>query len=234
MSKKTVTEILLLLAVVAICAAAVIFGNLKSAEKTSGKSLESGEKTAPEPDETRTTVILDPGHGGDWLGCVREGVNEKDLVLEIAFRVKTKLESAGIAVIMTREDDTALSLEHRCEIANESTAELFISIHANSFEDSSIGGFESYYYETSARGKELSDLAVQRAADAGIATRYSRAADYQVIRETKIPAILIETGYMTNPAELELLRSEAYQEKLAEVISNAAIEYLGVNENEKA
>ena len=173
------------------------------------------------------TVVLDPGHGGEYPGCVRDGTEEKSLTLEICNRIRERLDDSSVEVIMTREEDATVSLDERCEIANASGAALFVSIHANSFTDESVWGLESYFYKGSESGRALSDTVLAHAERAGIAVRYSREGDYQVIRDTKIPAILIETGYMTNPADLERLRSEEYQSLLAEAIAGAIIEYLG-------
>lgn len=223
MKRRVILEVSVALACVMVCLAVWLFASKLAAPEP---IAERESETEPEPEYTHF-VILDPGHGGEYPGCIRGGVEEKALTLEICTRIRDKLRESAVDALMTRETDVTVTLDERCEIANASEAELFVSVHANSYPEEAIAGLESYFYKGSESGKALSDSVLAHAESAGIRTRYSREGNYQVIRDTKVPAILVETGYMTNPAELELLMSADYQDKLAEAIAGAIVEYLG-------
>lgn len=178
-------------------------------------------------EEDTPLVCIDPGHGGKQPGAVYEGVYEKDLTLEISLKLRDYLEDAGVRTIMTRESDEHIDLEGRVSVANEADSDLFVSIHCNVVENSrSTNGLESYYYKGSKVGKAFSDTVLKACSDAGITTRYSREQEFYVTHYTAMPAILVETGYMTNHEELLKLQSEEYQDKLAKAICQGILNYI--------
>ena len=148
-------------------------------------------------EEKQKLSVIDAGHGDEDPGRSISNVDEKDLNLQIALKLKSALEEEGYEVMMTRSDDTYLTLTERAEFANEVEADLFISIHQNSYiDDSTVSGIEVYYNESTK-------------------TESIRAYDELVVtRKTEMPACLVELGYMTNKSELSLLQSDAYQYKL--------------------
>lgn len=169
--------------------------------------------------ENQKLIVIDAGHGDEDPGSTISNVNEKDLNLEIALKLKSALEAEGYDVMMTRSDDTYLTLTERAEFANEVEADLFISIHQNSYiEDSSVSGIEVYYNESTKTeaDEELAQLIQTGLVDAtGARDRGIRAYDeLAVTRKTEMPACLVELGYMTNQSELALLQSDDYQYKL--------------------
>ena len=165
------------------------------------------------------TVVLDAGHGGTQSGCEFDGVLEKDITLAVTLSLKEKLEESGINVVLTRADDQHVSLDERCAIANASNADLFVSIHCNSYtDDISIKGFEGYYYQDT-DGKKLAELILSAAGNyPSIKTRNVKEENYQVLRETEVPAVLLEIGYLSNAAERADLQSSEYQNTLAQAI----------------
>lgn len=170
-------------------------------------------------EENQKLIVIDAGHGDEDPGSTISNVNEKDLNLEIALKLKSALEAEGYDVMMTRSDDTYLTLTERAEFANEVEADLFISIHQNSYiEDSSVNGIEVYYNESTKTeaDEELAQLIQTGLVDAtGARDRGIRAYDeLAVTRKTEMPACLVELGYMTNQSELALLQSDDYQYKL--------------------
>lgn len=170
-------------------------------------------------------IVLDAGHGGKEPGCVINGVTEKDITQSIVLLLQEKLESEGAAVVLTRSTDYDVSLPGRSEIANNAGANYFISIHCNSYkEDSSVKGFECYYYQ-SAESKNLAESITSSAGDYSISTRTVKEENYAVLRETAIPAVLIEVGFLTNKEEREKLVSPEYQELLAEAITSGILNY---------
>lgn len=174
------------------------------------------------------TVVLDPGHGGVQPGCVIGELQEKDIDMAITQRLKLQLEQMGFDVVMTRTSDEDVDLSERAAIANQAEGDCFISVHCNSYEDAAVSGLECFYFR-SEEGKELAE-AISRATSADdIRTREIKEGNFQVLRETIMPAVLIEVGYMTNPEELEALASDDYQQKLAESIADGIADLMQVS-----
>lgn len=170
-------------------------------------------------EEKQKLIVIDAGHGDEDPGSSISNVDEKDLNLQIALKLKSALEEEGYEVMMTRSDDTYLTLTERAEFANEVEADLFISIHQNSYiDDSTVSGIEVYYNEsTKTESDEVLAQFIQTelVETTGARDRGIRAYDELVMtRKTEMPACLVELGYMTNKSELSLLQSDAYQYKL--------------------
>ena len=169
------------------------------------------------------TVVLDAGHGGVQSGCAFDGVLEKDITLAVTLLAAEKLRAEGVTVILTREDDTDVSLDKRCRIANDVGANLFVSIHCNSYtEDTSVSGFEGYYHNGT-KGQRLAEYILEAANALGVKTRNVKDENFQVIRDTTMPAVLMEIGFLSNPAERNELQSEEYQNTIAKAISNGVM-----------
>lgn len=179
------------------------------------------EPAVPVVVEPRGIIVVDPGHGGRDPGCGEEGSLEKDVVLPIALMVREKLEAENVTVVMTREEDKGLTLDDRTLIANDAEADLFVSIHCNAF-DGKASGLEVYYYKDETARDMAVDL-TSRATQAGVKTREVRSQKYQVLWGTKMPAVLVETGFLTDKDECALLVTQEYQEKLAQVIADTML-----------
>ena len=135
------------------------------------------------------------------------------------------MESEGAAVVLTRSTDYDVGLPDRSAIANNAGANYFISIHCNSYEDdSSVKGFECYYYQ-SAESENLAEAITSEADSRSISTQKVKEENYAVLRETAIPAVLIEVGFLTNAEERGKLLSQEYQELLAEAIASGILNY---------
>jgi N-acetylmuramoyl-L-alanine amidase len=185
----------------------------------------------PEAEERGITVVVDAGHGGKDQGCSYGEILEKDINLQIAQLLEKKLEKAGFRVIMTREDDTFISLGRRVEVAEEAKVDAFVSIHVDSYtDDESING-ASVYYETGADGGRVLARELFAAIDSasGVPTRKVTESDLYVLRNTTMPAALVETGYITNSTDRENLQSEKFQKKLADCICSGIIAYFSEN-----
>lgn len=183
-------------------------------------------------------IVVDPGHGGDKPGAISVNKRyEKDLNLSISLKLRDKLMALGYDVIMTRETDVDVDLYERANIANRINADLFISIHGNSHVNSSIAGLQVLYCPaTQSSVKEVDQypfakammdalLAGTGAADKGIVQR----PNLVVLRETKMPAVLIETGFLSNPDEEKLLFTDEYQNKIVDSIIKGIENYLQIN-----
>ena len=177
-------------------------------------------------------VCIDPGHGGSDPGASANGIVEKEVNLTVALLAKQMLEAHGHKVVMTRESDIYVSLSVRTDIASKAKADLYISIHHNASGNTSARGLEIYHSVTGSKGKHLAQLIHQRYTvlipelpTRGIRTKIQDDGRdyYAVIRETKMPAIITESGFITNTADAELIKQRHFQERQAQAISQGAI-----------
>ena len=218
-------------------------------------------------------IIIDAGHGGKDRGTMdREygRMDEKEIVLDVAKRLRALLEGAGIKVIMTRDTDNFIPLPERTIIAARSGADLFVSVHVNSNLDRSVNGLLVYYLDSigkrekeeaqriengriffkslsardsatlqnivtdmmdtlkTAQSQKLAKLIVREARqDAGVKVRGDgiRICRFFVVRNTLIPAVLVETGFLSNRQEHNKLISSSYRQKIAEIIARGVLDY---------
>ncbi len=215
-------------------------------------------------------IVIDAGHGGKDQGAVGTyGVEEKTIVLSIAKKLQQKLDEMGIQTVMTRDDDRYLTLPERAWVANNSGADLFVSIHANSAPDRNVAGMEIYYvseevddqerasqmvvdYSTNAEANpdlpnkisqdptlwdmintenRQESILLARAINTSlkryppIKNRGIKGAEFFVLKWTDKPAVLIETGFVTNREEVRQLANPAYQDRLAGLIAEGIIAY---------
>ena len=173
-------------------------------------------------------IVLDAGHGGKDQGASSGDVIEKDITLEITKKTKELLEEAGYKVAMVREDDTFVELGERAELANRRNAKVFVSVHCNSSEVGEGEGIETFYTEQKEEADEkLAGMIQKNLIDQTSARdREVKTEDYTVIVRTKMPAALVEVGFLSDSEECELLQQEDYQEKLANGIAAGISEYL--------
>lgn len=176
-------------------------------------------------------IVLDPGHGGTDPGAIGPGgTQEKDVTLPIALAVRDLLVKAGAKVWLTRDTDRDVyapndsaveELGARVAVANANQADVFISIHANASTDASATGTGTYYYRKSGYDGMLADY-IQRSvvAATGLADRGTVAANLYVTKRTRMPAVLVETAFISNPREEKLLATPAFQQRLAAGIVN--------------
>ena len=168
-------------------------------------------------------IVVDPGHGGKDTGApakFRGSLPEKNIVLMISNRLARLLRACGADVIQTRTDDTFIELEARPAISNRARADLFVSIHADAFRNGKAAG-ATIYIEPHAYWRTVSAArSIERAfKQAGIHCRGVEREEFRVLVKNRRPAILIETGYMTNATESQRLNSNWYRNKIAHVIA---------------
>lgn len=176
-------------------------------------------------------IVLDAGHGGSDEGaCVRK-LQEKRLTLLTALFTKRYLEEKGYRVIMTRSKDVYISLPKRVSTANKAKAALFVSIHFNSAKNTLAEGVEVFYYKeggsrasSSRRIAEATLKGILK--ETGSHSRGVKIGNFHVIRETKMPAVIVEAGFMTNKDEWAQLRKKSYLEKIAKGIAIGVDQYL--------
>lgn len=179
-------------------------------------------------DPSRYLIALDPGHGGSASGAYYEETAEKDLTLAMTQKVETILNALGYNTLMTRQEDEYVDLYERSWIANEAEADIFVSIHCNAAEKNfDFQGTYVYHYPDSEQGLALAQsIQAQACAFTGSLDRGTESANFVVVRESYMPAVLVETGFMTCHEELERLRDEAYQARMAQGIAQGIIQYL--------
>lgn len=178
-------------------------------------------------DPAKKTIVIDAGHGGSRSGAVYEGIQEKDINLSVSLKLEALLKNAGYNVVMTRTTDVYMGLYERADLANAVGADLFVSIHSNAFKDPAIHGVLTYYHPSSGRGKRLAQAIQGPICSAtGAQNKGISSADFVVLRETDMCAVLVEMGFMTNHDELMRLNDNTYQDKLAAGITAGIISYL--------
>jgi len=184
-------------------------------------------------------IVIDPGHGGPDTGAIGPSYTlEKDNNLAISLYLKDILTEAGATVLMTRESDCAVAknytqradLEARVDFANKNKADLFISIHNNANTNPDVNGTSVYYSAKSAKAAESAKLA-RALQDAIVDTVYTvdkgvRTEDFYVIRHVTMPAVLIESAYISNPEEEQRLKNPIFQKNLATAIFHGIYEYV--------
>lgn len=185
-------------------------------------------------------IIVDAGHGGIDSGANRPGAVEKDINLAVTLQVKSCLNDRGAKVVLTRESDVDLSelcddenvrgryrrdLNARLEMVDESDADIFVSLHANASKNPSRRGSQCYYAVKSELGKRLAASIEEELRTVVAVNQPYTSADFFVLRRNRVPAVLIEMGFITNPDELALLNSPEYQRKLGEAIAKGIENY---------
>lgn len=180
-------------------------------------------------------VMLDPGHGGYDPGTITsQGVYEKEINLEIAQKVKEMLGPSGIEVFLTREEDIdhvpegvkgkktkkQVDLNRRIEMAIKVQADVFVSLHVNATESGQQSGAETFYHYQSKAGKILAEFIQQELIKIpGMNRRIAKPGDFYIIKNSSMPAVIVEVGYLSSPKERKKLQQAWYQEQLSRAIA---------------
>jgi N-acetylmuramoyl-L-alanine amidase len=178
-------------------------------------------------------IVIDPGHGGSDAGSEHNGLVEKDLNLDMSRRLRRVLIARGWQVIMTRDSDVDVyapndsardELQARDDVANQKGARFFVSLHSNGFVTSVPNGTTTYYYTPISAGFAAAIhahlAAVLPTKDDGVHKE-----NYYVIRHTTMPAVLVESAFLSNPTDAALLRSPAFLQQIANAIADGIAEY---------
>lgn len=166
-----------------------------------------------------TVVIIDAGHGGfDRGGISGQRVAESTMNLDVALRLRTLLQASGYRVVMTRDRDVFVTLGNRVAIANSYRNGIFVCIHFNSARRSGASGIETYFYSRESLTL-ASAIHYNVAGGAPSSNRGVRRRGFYVLRNTRIPAVLVECGFLTNPTEARYALNSTYRQKLAEEIA---------------
>lgn len=173
-------------------------------------------------------IVIDHGHSGPVEpGACAAGVRECDVVLAIAKLLAEQLYDEGHETLLTRTGDIATdALAFRAELANANEADVFVSLHANSAANPAAHGTEVYHYPGSARGKRLAACLQSRlVAEMGMSDRGVKEANFQVLRETDCPAVLVEVAFISNEADRRLLTGYVGQLAAAVAVASGLADY---------
>jgi len=182
-------------------------------------------------------VYVDAGHGGRDPGAVANGLKEKDLTLDIARRVEADLRRHGVDVKMSRTTDEYKSLDQRTNEANAWGANIFVSIHCNAATSASANGFEVWHsILPTSKGRVLAALIADELdrltplANRGTKSKANAAGRdyYHVIRETRMPAVIVEAGFITNPGDAVYLKNWSNLANVAEAITRGILRFFEI------
>ena len=217
------------------------------------KIREVSEETISYMPITNKTIVLDAGHGGIDSGASNDDktIYEKDVNLAITLKLKELIEASGGLVILTRDDDSSLyeesenktirqkyneNLKNRKKIADDSNADMFVSIHLNYFTESKYSGAQTFYPEEMDDSKVLAKSIqdeLKRVVDDSNNRVIKPRNNLYLLKNCKMPSVLIECGFLSNEKEAELLNDEKYQEKIAWSIYVGIQKYYSENMNKK-
>lgn len=187
------------------------------------ENLTFDKKPIPKIDK-KQVILIDPGHGANDEGAKMHGSVEKNLCLLTALHLKHLLQLKGYQILMTRSQDEFVSLDKRVQLANQSNCHMFVSIHYNAAKSKEASGIEIFFPKNidprQVTSRKLAQNVLNKLlAKTGAKSRGIKIGNYHVIRETSMPAILIEGGFMTHPIEGQMLGSLHYIQQIAEGIA---------------
>ena len=171
-------------------------------------------------------ILIDPGHGGKDPGAIGHGIREKDIVLDISKRVQAKLGNyENTLVKLTRTTDVYLELKERTDIANQWDADVLVSVHINSLKATSHG-IETFIYTTASNTSLVvaSNIQNHLIREADRHNRGVKKANLHMVRESKMPACLVECGFISNPEEAALMKTDKFLNQCAEAIVKGLVE----------
>jgi N-acetylmuramoyl-L-alanine amidase len=198
----------------------------KKRHRSNAENSANPSTVQPRTPVSFSTVVVDAGHGGHDRGGIPENIiPEKEVALDVAKRLQSHLESEGLRVVMTRSDDTFVTLGERVRIANAEPNAIFISVHFNAALRPEARGVETFF--GSASGAPLARLIQEKllAITTNPENRPLKCARFWVLRETKCPAVLTECGFLTNPEDAAFAQQETSRDMLAQQIAAAVLEH---------
>ena len=182
------------------------------------------------------TIYLDAGHGGPDSGAIAGGIYEKNINLEIVKKVEKELTKKGATVYLTRDKDTDLStqthnrkrsdLTNRAQKINKTNPNLYLSIHLNSTSNSKWRGMQIFYTSKNKQNKYLAQTIYDEMTKNLSNVRELKQEDnYYMYKQIKVPGVLVEVGFLSNPSDNYILRDEKYQEKIARLLATSLETY---------
>lgn len=203
-------------------------------QDASSDTTETQQPAITPATDGKIIITIDPGHGGKDSGAIAKsnGLQEKDVNLAVALKLRDLLQSAGYEVIMTRSTDVFVSLDERSRISNDAMADIFISVHHNSNTTDTAAGTAVYSYPGSIEGAVLArliqDELVKQFGWAGVAGKDDgiKTANFAVLRGTIAVAALAESAYLSNPSEAALMATDDFRQREAQAVYDGVVNYL--------
>ena len=214
--------------------------NSTTSDNSTSQSTKTSKSVIPGNSSTPITIIIDAGHGGPDPGKVSEsGTLEKDINLKIAIYLKELLESQNINIVMTRAEDKDLATEttkrklsdikERVKLMESSNADMVVSIHQNSYPDADVYGAQCFYPTESEAGKNLASIIQNQIITSTKQTKIREIKandDYYLLKNSPVPIVIVECGFLSNPNEEQLLLTDNYQRQIAWSIHLGILKYL--------
>lgn len=204
--------------------------------------------TAENTPKSFPTVVLDAGHGGEDSGAVANGLYEKDINLSIVLRLRDMLRMAGVPVVMTRDEDTSIGdtsadtvrerknsdLKARVSLTNEDENRVLVSIHQNKFPQEKYFGTQ-FFYASQIPGSEQLAMAMRQSVVGMLQPENKRELkpagnSIYILKQAKVPAVIAECGFLSNPEEAARLSDEKYQQQMAFSLFCGIMDYLSRQE----
>lgn len=221
------------------CATIFLSACSSSTSSTESCSLSTEETTSP---YSNIKILLDAGHGGKDPGKV--GINnalEKDINLDIVYKLEKKLSDEGFEVVLSRTNDHSLAkasskhqkrddMNNRISFIKDENPDYVISIHQNSFPKESVSGPQVFYYKDSDTSRDLAEY-IQGSLNDSLKPSSPRSIKdnvaYYLLKKSPTPTVIVECGFLSNPYEADLLLDENYQDQIVDAISLGLCQYLG-------
>jgi N-acetylmuramoyl-L-alanine amidase len=176
-------------------------------------------------------IIVDAGHGGQDSGSTtKDGISEKELTLSIALQIQKAGKEKGISVILTRTEDASLGLKERAALSEKFSADLFISLHVNSDPgDNSKSGIDCFIAENNPAYEESRNFSTLLMHELqtmnGITVNDTKTSHFSVLKNNRIPAVVIELGYLSNTSDFKFINSDNNQKVIADKIVSSILKY---------
>lgn len=173
-------------------------------------------------------IVVDPGHGGSDRGACHfgDGLMEKQINLDVAFRLEQRLRTLGADVMLTRIDDRFVTLDDRAQLANRFHADLFVSIHVNRYPSAVCFGAQTFYYPGSEEGRRLASRIQEELLKIDPDNyRQPLPGGYRVLRLTRMPGALVEIGFITNAGDRRRLKDFSYRDAVAEAVATGIVKF---------
>jgi N-acetylmuramoyl-L-alanine amidase len=183
-------------------------------------------------------VFIDPGHGGSDPGAVGNGIQEKDINLKVSLKIRDRLNQyKDVKVVMSRDTDKTMSLKERTDKANQSNADLLISVHVNASTSTSASGYETFVYtsvpSSTVAFQNVLHAEMTRLIGKSINDRGKKSANFHMLRESNMTAALTENLFISNKRDSEWLKKDEFLSLLALGHVNGVVKFLGLEKDEK-
>jgi len=169
----------------------------------------------------KKTIVIDVSHGGKDAGALVNGIEEKDIILDIAQRIQKLNKNQNTEIILTRDIDEFLSLSERTEKINEIKPDYVISLHANQVANENVNGIQIFLADNDQRFDKSGELAIKLLQSFTFSNVEIKKGDFYILKNIDAPGALIELGFLSNAEDFQNLTTESGKEKLALSILNA-------------